>query len=365
MVLAMEKAYVVDEDYRANDGSGFANEGYTLTAWNSMADGSGARIGLGAPYAPRSDTTLYAQWKKNEEPVRVVVYTWRDATKDVGLQYDYSVEFTEPGGEPQYTTGQDNTVYFTRAGEWGTMRVSAPGLFIYPGTDGDEKFIVRDGGAETEYTNANDYFVLDGSAATRTFTFKIGEFKTLYVHKMPNGESLQLTAKFHRRAGNYGDGGILFGGHRYQIHWYDDMVFSFRPGTDSRQSVSAEYTYNESDDCFVNVAHLGTAPGHVMHAWLGYAYEIGGTIDRYSELSTYSMGDRVVKEFSESKGYPYCVVYEYINDTPGKNKSLPRGMKIINAYWKACNGNNGENIYVKDYVDEDSAGPFQAISAVD
>ena len=102
-----------------------------------------------------------------------------------------------------------------------------------------------------------------------------------------------------------------------------------------------------------------------MHAWLGYAYEIGGTIDRYSELSTYSRGDRVVKEFSESKGYPYCVVYEYINDTPGKNKSLPMGTNTINHYWKACNGNNGENIYVKDYVDEDSVGPFQAISAVD
>lgn len=41
MVLVTEKAYVVDDDYRANGGSDFANEGYTLTAWNSMANGSG------------------------------------------------------------------------------------------------------------------------------------------------------------------------------------------------------------------------------------------------------------------------------------------------------------------------------------
>ena len=249
------------------------------------------------------------------------------------------------------------------------MRVKAPGLFIYPGTDGDEKFIVRDGETETEYTNANDYSVLDGSAATRTFTFKIGEFKTLYVHKMPNGESLQLTAKFHRRAGNYGDGGTLFGGHRYQIHWYDDIVFNFKPksggGVDKTQSVSAVYTYNASDSCFVNVAHLGTATSHVMHAWLGYAFEIGGTIDRYSDSVTYSKGDRVVKEFTDTKGYSYCVVYEYINNTPGKNRSLPTAAGGANSYWKSCNGSNDENIYVKDYVDKDSAGPFPAISAVD
>ena len=146
-------------------------------------------------------------------------------------------------------------------------------------------------------------------------------------------------------------------------------MFHFKPksggGVDKSQSVSAVYAYNASDSCFVNVAHLGTVTSHVMHAWLGYAYEIGGTIDRYSASVTYSKGDRVVEEFADTAGYSYCVVYEYINDAPGKGKSPPTAAGGENSYWKSCNGSNGENIYVKDYFGKDSPGPFPAISAVD
>lgn len=43
----------------------FSREGYTLTAWNTAADGSGERIGLGSRITPAADgTVLYAQWEK-------------------------------------------------------------------------------------------------------------------------------------------------------------------------------------------------------------------------------------------------------------------------------------------------------------
>jgi len=46
-------------------GEGFVREGYTLTGWNTSADGSGLCVGLGSRVSvPQEGLTLYAQWAR-------------------------------------------------------------------------------------------------------------------------------------------------------------------------------------------------------------------------------------------------------------------------------------------------------------
>lgn len=58
--------YDLSVHLRPNTSNGrdlFTREGHTLTGWNTMADGSGQRIGLGSRVtADEAGTTLYAQW---------------------------------------------------------------------------------------------------------------------------------------------------------------------------------------------------------------------------------------------------------------------------------------------------------------
>ena len=42
----------------------FSREGYTLTSWNTAADGSGESVGLGSRITYEEPTTLYAMWEK-------------------------------------------------------------------------------------------------------------------------------------------------------------------------------------------------------------------------------------------------------------------------------------------------------------
>ncbi len=59
------ETYSVLEHSRPNTSTGarFARDGYTLTGWNTRADGSGAAVGLGSRVSvPQDGLTLYAQW---------------------------------------------------------------------------------------------------------------------------------------------------------------------------------------------------------------------------------------------------------------------------------------------------------------
>ncbi len=42
----------------------FHRDGYTLTGWNTAADGTGISVGLGSRYDPADGDTLYAQWER-------------------------------------------------------------------------------------------------------------------------------------------------------------------------------------------------------------------------------------------------------------------------------------------------------------
>jgi uncharacterized repeat protein (TIGR02543 family) len=45
-----------------SSGAGLSRAGYTLSGWNTAANGSGTAIALGANYTPTQNTTLFAQW---------------------------------------------------------------------------------------------------------------------------------------------------------------------------------------------------------------------------------------------------------------------------------------------------------------
>lgn len=58
---------VTDSKLRHNTSIGidlFAREGYTLTGWNTSADGTGTAVGLGSRIGWTEGLTLYAQWSK-------------------------------------------------------------------------------------------------------------------------------------------------------------------------------------------------------------------------------------------------------------------------------------------------------------
>lgn len=57
-------------------GEGFVREGFTLTGWNTTADGSGLSVGLGSRVSvPQEGLTLYAQWASWTDPV---CFTWEE-----------------------------------------------------------------------------------------------------------------------------------------------------------------------------------------------------------------------------------------------------------------------------------------------
>ena len=65
---AVTVAYDTTVHLRPNTSIGtdiFSREGYTLTGWNTRADGTGERVGLGSRVSlPGKELTLYAQWAK-------------------------------------------------------------------------------------------------------------------------------------------------------------------------------------------------------------------------------------------------------------------------------------------------------------
>ncbi len=62
-----QSATVKDGETATLPADGFDREGYKLDGWNTSADGSGDAYGAGAEFAPKADTTFYAQWAKEED----------------------------------------------------------------------------------------------------------------------------------------------------------------------------------------------------------------------------------------------------------------------------------------------------------
>lgn len=103
----------------------FRRDGYTLTGWNTKADGSGETVGLGSRVAWTEDLTLYAQWA---QWTPADAFTWEPEGEGVRITgYTGNVEvLVIPGtlnGLPVYTVGENAC-----AGGAYTELVLPPGL---------------------------------------------------------------------------------------------------------------------------------------------------------------------------------------------------------------------------------------------
>ena len=103
----------------------FQRDGYTLTGWNTKADGSGEAVGLGSRVAWTEDLTLYAQWA---QWIPADAFIWEpegDGVRVTGYTGDAEVLVIPEtlDGLPVYTVGENAC-----AGGAYTELVLPPGL---------------------------------------------------------------------------------------------------------------------------------------------------------------------------------------------------------------------------------------------
>jgi len=55
-------ATTASDPVSVSDGSGFTRSGYSLSGWNTLANGTGTAVALGGSFSPGANATLYAQW---------------------------------------------------------------------------------------------------------------------------------------------------------------------------------------------------------------------------------------------------------------------------------------------------------------
>ena len=110
------------------------------------------------------------------------------------------------------------------------------------------------------------YVYLAKDDSERTFDFTVGEFSRLYISKLPLERTLTLGRAYRDGTALYGNGGMLFGGHKYIVHWYADDKYTQSGDTSSPMP----YAFSSEDPCFINVAHKGKDTGNSLHAWVGY-----------------------------------------------------------------------------------------------
>ena len=171
------------------------------------------------------------------------------------------------------------------------------------------------------------YVSLDGNTSQRTLDFTVGEFTRLYISKMPVEQTLILDGQYHNKTTQYGNGGTLFGGHKYVVHWYADDWYTQSGST----STPSPYTFNREDPCFINVAHKGNAPSHHMHIWVGYKDMQTGTI---TETVSFDKTGMKQSKSGERKNYYTCEFDEMVFDFRDK----PRSYRYLLGYSVTDNG---------------------------
>ena len=247
--MISDKFYIVDDKnkYKTRLSSTFSYDGYELTSWNTSPNGLGQSYGFNEVLNPMGDMNLYAQWKKIEKRVIYDIYSYTN---------DYStttIEDSTGSAIPWYTTQQNNNVfYFTKLNKTGTITIpNAPNVVVQ----------ALDGG--TIGNGLSTWWQSSSSNATKTLNFTVGEFTKLQIAKLGDGDSsLNYAGDAHESRTTISQGGTLFGGLKYTIHWYDTATYTL---SGSHTSISSAYTYSEYDRSFVNVAHRGNVTSHEMH----------------------------------------------------------------------------------------------------
>ena len=239
--IQTDKAFVLEDYTTLSIDANMYNPGYTFTGWNTSPNGSGTSIAANAIYDPKSDISVYAQWNKEEQPVSVNVYTYNK---------NYTTTFRQSNGTSFMTTKQTNYISFTQINQPATLEISAPGVMVAIEKNGETI-----GGKQT-------YINTDSTTKVKTIPFTISEFTKLNISKIPVKQLISVEGKMPTTRSVYSNAGTIFGGYYYIVHWYDS--YTFYNGSPSR------YTFNRTDKCFVNIAHLGKLHDHWMHLSCGY-----------------------------------------------------------------------------------------------
>ena len=267
-IIRTEKAYVINKSYTVYTTS-INNPGYKFIGWNTKPDGTGTSIKAGSSYTPTSDITLYAQWEKNIQQIKVNVYS---AILNNGA-LDYSATFNING--TNFTTDSETNIYnnledsdTTNDNQWifgtkGTLTVKAYGLFISVPTgqslNGVQNFQFSDLTYQTDQLK------------TYTFNFTVGEFTEITISKLAIGQHLYFSSEAHKEKIVEINGGTIFGGHKYKLYWYDKYKFiKMNSSPYSSRRPQESYIFDENDKCFINVAHRGGITTHAMHVKIGY-----------------------------------------------------------------------------------------------
>jgi uncharacterized repeat protein (TIGR02543 family) len=141
-------------------GTNYTRSGYTLAGWNTLANGNGTPVALGASYTPSQDETLYAQWTAIPVTTPVVVqapvYTGPEFNAIAGRVVD-SVE----GGKVVLTGRRlDSVTKISLAGKVLTPTKSTESsieLNVPAGTPGSATLEITFTSGRMTWTNAFDY----------------------------------------------------------------------------------------------------------------------------------------------------------------------------------------------------------------
>jgi uncharacterized repeat protein (TIGR02543 family) len=143
-----------------SSGTNYTRSGYTLAGWNTLANGNGTPVALGASYTPSQNETLYAQWTAIPVTTPVVVqapvYTGPEFNAIAGRVVD-SVE----GGKVVLAGRRlDSVTKISLAGKVLTPTKSTESsieLTVPAGTPGSATLEITFTSGRMTWTNAFDY----------------------------------------------------------------------------------------------------------------------------------------------------------------------------------------------------------------
>ncbi len=235
----------------------FDRTGYTFTAWNTAADGSGTAYANGAPITITGNVTLYAQWE-----IKSYTITWKnwDGTvlKEDTVNYDVVPEYT--GATPT----RPDTAYST---------------YTFTGWDPEPTAAVENAEYTAQYSESersftvtfdpNGGFFQDAYAAYGNHVAVIEGFEGGKSIPLPNAAKLGSTLKWSDGTNLY-DAGYSYtvnGDVTFTAQWSaQTFTVKFLPGAENASGSMEDLTvtFGEALDL---PANSYTVPGMVFTGW--------------------------------------------------------------------------------------------------
>lgn len=356
-----DQSYLVKSDgnietYTARDPVSILidNPGYKFVKWNSAPNGSGLTtltanevINTISPVSTtayttyfKDDTTLYAQWEKEEKKLSIDVYTWEN--QDETTENVYSTTLIDCNNISTETTQQHNEINVSYAELTATLKITAPGIIVVAPLAGE---YLSSGGGHT----INKYADFNANNATKTLTIDLTKLTLLRIAKLPVEKSIYYSNKTHGKIERYFDNGTIFGGVKYAIHWYDDNKYDVQLTNRTEVifgSSPTPYSFNESDSGFVNIAHMGAVVSHKMHMSCLLENEDETTTTLLS--AQYSRLARSKKDDEDNYG---TIMFNSINNTY-KYTTANGKAYVVSSFW-AKDGTTTEAGYPTGIIEID------------